>query len=60
VGVGPALSTRYLGNKERLHAEVVDRDCDLAPRLDSDLTAAERDVLRAGRPGRAPWDRVPA
>jgi len=37
-----------------------DRAHEATADLDGDLTAAERDALRAGRPGRAPWERVPA
>ena len=37
-----------------------DRAHETTADLDGDLTAAERKALRAGRPGRAPWDRVRA
>ena len=37
-----------------------DRAHETTADLDGDLTAAEREALRAGRPGRAPWDRAPA
>lgn len=43
---------RGLRSADRAHEATAD--------LDGDLTTAEREALRAGRPGRAPWDRVPA
>jgi len=43
---------RGLRSADRAHEATAD--------LDGDLTAAEREALRAGQHGRAPWGRMPA